>query len=129
MIFSDENHSNKRWDKFRVQKKKMKSFSSKFVFIFLSSFDDVGVEVLGGERLDLVLDLGRRGLAHRLLLAQEDGRVTVDPVLQGLLAEVALVDDRLEFAEIVILISLTDLRMNQTGNWNETKIRGHENKW
>ena len=73
---------------------------SEFVFLLVSSFDDVGVEVLGGERLDLVLDLGRRGLAHRLLLAQEDGGVTVDPVLQGLLAEVALVADRFEFAEI-----------------------------
>ncbi len=74
--------------------------------MFLSSFDDVGVEVLGRERLDLVLDLGRRGLAHRLLLAQEDGRVTVDPVFQGLLTKVALVDDWLEFAEIIILIFL-----------------------
>ena len=60
--------------------------------------DDVGVEVLGREGLDLFLQLWRGGLTRRLLLAEEDGRVTVDPVLQRLEAVVALVNDRLKFA-------------------------------
>ena len=60
--------------------------------------DDVGVKVLGREGLDLLLQLWRGGLTRRLLLAEEDGRVTVDPVLQRLEAVVALVNDRLKFA-------------------------------
>ena len=93
----------------------------------MSSFDDVGVEVLGGERLDLFLDLGRRGLAHRLLLAQEDGRVTVDPVLQGLLAEVALVADRLKFAKKMIFKNLsTSLIRIQIENCDSQQLRAEK---
>ena len=66
--------------------------------VVMRVLDDVGVEVLGREGLDLFLQLGRGGLTRRLLLAEEDGRVTVDPVLQRLEAVVALVNDRLEFA-------------------------------
>ena len=65
--------------------------------------DDVGVEILGRERLDLLFELGRGGRARRLLFAQEDGGVPVDPVLQRLEAVVALVNDWLEFAARQIL--------------------------
>lgn len=66
--------------------------------MFGGILDDVVVKVLGSEGFDLVVELRRSCLTGLLLLAQEDGGVPVDPVLQRLVAVVALVDDRLEFA-------------------------------
>ena len=79
-------------------RKKTTESSLKFVFVFLRILDDVVVKVLGRERLDLFVELCRRRLTRLLLFAQEDGRVPVDPVPQRLVAVVALVNDRLEFA-------------------------------
>jgi len=50
---------------------------------------DVVLKVLGGKRLDLFLLLS--SLAGSLLLGQEDGGVSVDPVLDGLERPVTLV--------------------------------------
>ena len=78
---------------------KSKCSCSKFVLVVVSrSLDDVRVEVLWGERLNLFVEVSCRWFAHRLLLTQEDGGVTVDPVLQRLLTVVTLVNNRLEFA-------------------------------
>ena len=93
----------KAFAQFKLRKKKKIIYLkfSKFVLVFVSRcFDDVCVEVFRCERLDLVLQVGRRRLAHRLLLAEEDGGVTVDPVSHRLLTVVALVDDRIKFAEM-----------------------------
>ena len=79
-------------------RKKTTESSLKFVFVFWRILDDVVVKVLGRERLDLFVELCRRRLTRLLLFAQEDGRVPVDPVPQRLVAVVALVNDRLEFA-------------------------------
>jgi len=69
-----------------------------FVALLVRVLDDVGVKVLGREGLDLLLFLG--GLSGSLLFGQEDRRVPVDPILDGLEGPVTLVLDG-----VVLLVS------------------------